>query len=52
MTGIFTAHGETKEELTKNPMLKELINKQLIEKIIFLKSNEKGRTIEVEEKVC
>ncbi len=39
-------------ELNKNPMIKELINKGLIEKIIFLRSNEKGRRIEVEEEVC
>ena len=50
--GIFTAHGETKEELIKNPTLKELIDEKLIEKIIFLKANEKGRTMEVEERVC
>ena len=50
--GIFTAHGESKNELIKNPILKELINEQIIEKVIFLKTNEKGRTIEVEENVC
>ena len=50
--GIFTAHGETKEELIKNPTLKELIDEKLIEKIIFLKVSEQGRTMEVEERVC
>lgn len=50
--GIFTAHGENKEELIKNPCLKELIEKKFIEKVIFLKANELGRTIKVEEKVC
>lgn len=50
--GIFTAHGETKEELLKNPTLKELIDEKMIEKIIFLKANENGRTMEVEERVC
>lgn len=48
--GIFTAHGKTKEELLKNPTLKELINENIIEKIIFLKLNENGR--ELEEEVC
>ena len=50
--GIFTAHGETREDLAKNPILKELIDKNIIEKIIFLKANEMGRTMEVEERVC
>ena len=48
--GIFTAHGKTKEELIKNPILKELINEGVIEKIIFLKSDEEGRRLE--EEVC
>lgn len=50
--GIFTAHGENKEELMKNPCLKELVEKKFIERVIFLKSNELGRTIKVEEEVC
>ena len=37
--GIFTAHGGSKQELMKNPTLKELIDKQIIERIIFLKAN-------------
>ena len=48
--GIFTAHGKTKEELLKNPTLNELINENIIEKIIFLKLDEKGRKLE--EEVC
>lgn len=48
--GIFTAHGQTKEELMKNPTLKSLINENIIEKIIFLKSDENGRRLE--ETVC
>lgn len=48
--GIFTAHGNTKEELLKNPTLRELIDENIIEKIIFLKSDEKGRRLE--ETVC
>jgi len=50
--GIFTAHGESKEELLKNPTLKELIEDRIIEKIIFLKLSEEGKRSEVEEKVC
>jgi len=50
--GIFTAHGETKEDLIKNPTLKTLIQEEIIEKLIFLKSNEKGRMLEVEDIVC
>ena len=50
--GIFTAHGEGKEELLKNPILKELINEQMIEKIAFLNVTNKGRTIEVEDEIC
>lgn len=50
--GIFTAHGSTKNELMRNPTLRELINENIIEKIIFLEINENGRRIEVEETVC
>ena len=44
VNGIFTAHGDSKKELMKNPVLKELLNEQLIEKVIFIKSD---RSIEV-----
>lgn len=50
--GIFTAHGESKKELNENPILKDLLNKKLIEKVIFLRINEGKRYIEVEEIVC
>lgn len=50
--GIFTAHGSTKNELMRNPTLNELINKKIIEKIIFLRLDENGRKIEVEENLC
>lgn len=50
--GIFTAHGSKKQELLKNPTLNELINENIIEKIVFLKLSEKGRTIDVEETLC
>ena len=48
--GIFTAHGKTKEDVTKNPVLKELIDEGIIEKIIFLKIDENKRRLE--EEVC
>lgn len=50
--GIFTAHGATKIELMRNPTLRELINENIIEKLVFLQINEKGRKIEVEETIC
>lgn len=37
--GIFTAHGKNIEELKSNPILKELIESKLIEKIIILDKN-------------
>lgn len=48
--GIFTAHGQTKEEVMKNPTLKELMKENIIEKIIFLRVDEKGRRLE--ETIC
>lgn len=51
--GIFTAHGENKEDILKNPTLKQLITENIIEKIIFLKKNDKKeRIVEVEERIC
>lgn len=51
--GVFTAHGESKEDILKNPTLKQLITENIIEKIIFLKKNDKKeRIVEVEEKIC
>ena len=50
--GIFTAHGSNKKELMKNPTIRELIDENIIEKIIFLKADENGRRIEVEELAC
>ena len=41
--GIFTAHGENIEELLINYQLTELLQKFIIEKIIFLDSNKKGK---------
>ncbi len=50
--GIFTAHGEANVDVIKNPILKELIDEKIIERIIFLKVTENGRTMRVEEKIC
>lgn len=48
--GIFTAHGNTKEEVMKNTTLRTLIDENIIEKLIFLKSDKSGRKLE--EAVC
>ena len=39
--GIFTAHGETIENITQNPILRELIQSNLIENIIILNKNDR-----------
>ena len=39
--GIFTAHGGSLEEVYLNPVLKNLINLHIIERIIFLKPDGK-----------
>ncbi len=39
--GIFTAHGANMEELTRNPILSQLLNKQMIDRILFLDNNRK-----------
>lgn len=40
---IFTAHGNSMEDLIKNEEIKKLIDMQLFKKIIFLDSQEKGK---------
>ena len=54
--GIFTAHGDSIQELMKNPTLRELVDKQIIERIIFLKKNREFYVEEQSErndnKVC
>lgn len=48
--GIFTAHGLNFEDILKNPILKDLIEAELIEKIIILDSGrEKGKIKDVYE---
>ena len=37
--GIFTAHGANIEEVKKNPILNKLIEKQMIDKVLFLDNN-------------
>ena len=39
--GIFTAHGDSIENITQNPILKELIESGLIENIIILNKNDR-----------
>lgn len=41
--GIFTAHGESKEEVFQNINLKRLIDLKLIKKVIILDCQEKGK---------
>ena len=47
--GIFTAHGETIEDILLNPVLKSLMNLHIFEKIIFLDTFQKGNIKEVYE---
>ncbi len=42
INGIFTAHGGNLEELALNPIISELFNKNIIERIIFLDKEVKG----------
>ena len=48
--GIFTAHGESIEDIKKNPVMFELIEQGMLERIIFLKEGkEKGEIDKVYE---
>ena len=40
--GIFTAHGETIDDIKLNPTLKELCENGVFERIIFLSTKERG----------
>lgn len=40
--GVFTAHGGSLEEIRLNPALKELVDRGVFERIIFLKSSGRG----------
>lgn len=41
--GIFTAHGSSMEDLKLNPIVDELLEKNIIETLIFLNKNIKGK---------
>lgn len=41
--GIYTAHGESIENLLENPIYKKMIDFKLLQRIIFLSNNEKGK---------
>ena len=45
--GVFTAHGNSLEDVMLNPVLKNLLNLHVFEKIIFLNTNVKGNIKEV-----
>ena len=45
--GIFTAHGASFEDIVLNPIIKDLISMHLIERIIFLDENQKGKIKEL-----
>lgn len=47
--GIFTAHGDSIDNILLNPILNELINTGLIERLIFLSKIEKGTLNKVYE---
>lgn len=40
--GIFTAHGSSMFDITLNPVIKELIGLNVIERIVFLDEKKKG----------
>ena len=41
--GIFTAHGNSLEDLKLNPAIAELIEKNIFERLLFLDKNNKGK---------
>jgi len=45
--GIFTAHGGSFEDIMLNPVLKNLLNLHVFEKIIFLDTSQKGNIKDV-----
>lgn len=45
--GIFTAHGNSLEDLILNPAIQILIDKKLFERIIVLNKNRKGEALQV-----
>lgn len=47
--GIFTAHGASIEDILLNPILKNLMNAHIFEKLIFLDTNQKGNIKDIYE---
>lgn len=47
--GIFTAHGGSMEDIMLNPVLKNLMNQHVFERLIFLDTMQKGNIREVYE---
>jgi stage III sporulation protein AA len=45
--GIFTAHGNCFADITINPIIKELLNLYVIERVIFLDENHRGYVKEI-----
>ena len=48
-SGIFTAHGGSIEDILLNPVLKNLLNTHVFEKLIFLDTAQKGNVKEIYE---
>ena len=44
--GLFTAHGSNFEDISLNPIIKNLIAEDILERIIFLDENIKGKVRE------
>lgn len=44
--GIFTAHGSSFEDISLNPIIKTLISEDILERVIFLDENTKGKVRE------
>ncbi len=47
INGIFTAHGGSLEELALNPVISDLLNKNIFERIVFLNKEIKGEIARV-----
>ena len=45
--GIFTAHGNSVEDLKQNPIFRKMLNLNLFQKIIVLESKIKGKIKEI-----
>ena len=45
--GLFTAHGASFEDISLNPIIKNLIATNIIERIIFLDEQNKGKLKDV-----